>query len=144
MTTLPPRDGRDAALAPPRRRGASRIADAAGVAVALFAALCCVGVPLIVGVLSAIGLSFLRTDAILMPLLAVALVMAFWGFIAGRRAHGTSGPLILGVLGGVALVVGVRAVRWFVWVGAALLIGATIWNVAAGRRSRCTAPTAAR
>lgn len=135
MTTTPRRDIGNAMVTPPRDRSASRLADAAGVLVALFAALCCVGVPLIVGVLSAIGLSFLRTDAILMPLLAAALAVALWGFIAGWRTHGASGPLVLGVLGGAALVVGVRAVRWFVWVGAALLIVATLWNIAARRRA---------
>ena len=86
---------------------AVRIADSAGTFGAIFAALCCAGAPLIVGVLATIGLSFLRTDAILLPLMGLSLAVALWGFWMGRRLHGASGPLWLAVVAAVALVAGV-------------------------------------
>ncbi|HEV2017624.1 MAG TPA: MerC domain-containing protein, partial [Gemmatimonadaceae bacterium] len=73
---------------------AVRIADSAGTFGAIFAALCCAGAPLVLSVLAAIGLSFLRTDAILLPLMGISLAIALWGFWMGRRLHGASGPLL--------------------------------------------------
>ena len=43
----------------------TRFADAGGVAGAVVAALCCAGTPVIVGALGAVGLTFLRRDAVL-------------------------------------------------------------------------------
>ena len=70
------------------------------------AALCCAGAPIIVSVLAATGLSFLRTDAILLPIIAVALAIALVGFWTGRRIHGSNGLLAIGAIGSVALVAG--------------------------------------
>ena len=113
---------------------AIRFADGAGVLGAVFAALCCAGLPLIVSVLAAVGLSFLRSDAILLPLMAISLAIALWGFWGGRRLHGASGPLLLALAGSVALVAGVVIIHGFpakqvIGVGAIALIAATLWNV---------------
>ncbi|MDQ6885693.1 MAG: MerC domain-containing protein [Gemmatimonadota bacterium] len=123
-------------------RKAEQIADSAGVFGAIFAALCCAGVPLIVSVLATLGLSFLRTDAILFPLMGLSLVVALWGFWQGRRRHASSGPLALACSGAVALVAGVVFVHGFpakqlIGAGAVALIAATICNVRA--RSAATA-----
>lgn len=111
-----------------------QLADGAGVFGAIFAALCCAGLPLIVGVLASLGLSFLRTDAILLPLMALSLAIALWGFWSGRTMHGASGPLMLAVAGSVALVAGVVFIHGFpakevIGVGALALVVATVWNV---------------
>lgn len=97
------------------------------------AALCCAGAPIIVSVLAATGLSFLRTDAILLPIIAVALAIALFGFWTGRRIHGSNGPLLLGAIGSVALVAGVVFVhgmpaKALIGAGAVLLLAAMIWN----------------
>lgn len=115
---------------------AARLADGAGVLGASFAALCCAGTPLIISALAAAGLSFLRTDAILWPLMFASLAVALRGFWRGRRMHGSAGPLLLAVAGGAALVAGVVFIHGFpakqvIWAGAAALVGATIWNVSA-------------
>jgi mercuric ion transport protein len=89
------------------RRDASRFAGGAGVAAATCAALCCAGAPIIVSILSAAGLSFLRNDAILLPIIAIALGVALWGFWRRRRVHRVSGPFVLGAVGAVVLVTGV-------------------------------------
>lgn len=117
-------------------RGASRIADGAGVLGAVFAALCCAGTPLIVSALAAVGLGALRQDAILWPLMGLSLGVALWGFWVGRRMHGSSGPLALAVPGAVALVAGVVFVHgppamWLIYGGALALVAATLWNIRA-------------
>ena len=113
---------------------AVRIADSAGTFGAIFAALCCAGAPLVVGVLATIGLSFLRTDAILLPLMGLSLAIALWGFLMGRRLHGASGPLWLAVVAAVALVAGVVFVhgppaKVLIGIGAFGLLAATVWNI---------------
>ena len=115
---------------------AFRISDSAGVFGAIFAALCCAGVPLVVTVLSAVGLSFVRKDAILWPLMATCLVIALWGWWRGRQVHGAVGPLLLAAVGAVALVAGVVFIHGppamtVIWGAVAALLVATIWNVTA-------------
>lgn len=128
---------------------AARIADSAGVLGAIFAALCCAGLPLIVSVLAAVGLSFLRTDAILLPLMALSLSIALWGFWMGRRIHGASGPLLLAVAGSIALVGGVVFIHGFpakqvIGFGTLALVAATVRNVYLRRTSGKGAGAAAR
>jgi MerC mercury resistance protein len=121
----------------------SRYAGAAGVIAASCAALCCAGAPIILGVLAATGLSFLRTDAILIPVIGGALLIALWGFWTGRRVHGSTGPFAIGVAGSVALVAGVVFIhgvpaKVLIGVGAVVLLGATLWNARLPRA--CDAP----
>ena len=96
-----------------RPNHAAGIADGAGVLGAVFAALCCAGTPIIVSALAALGLSFLRSDRILWPLMLVSLVVAVWGFWKGRQMHGSPGPLLVGLLGAGALTAGVIFVHGF-------------------------------
>lgn len=120
----------------------TRLADSAGAIGAILAALCCAGTPLIVSALAAVGLSSLRNDAILWPLMFASLAVALWGFWRGRRVHGSAGPLSLAAVGAAALVAGAVFIHGFpakqvIWAGAAALVAATVWNVV--RRRRCTA-----
>jgi mercuric ion transport protein len=117
----------------------TRLADGAGVLGASFAALCCAGTPLIVSALAAVGLGFLRNDAILWPLMFASLAVALWGFWRGRRVHGSTGPLVLAAVGAVALSLGVVVIPGFparvtIWAASAALVAATAWNVALRRR----------
>jgi hypothetical protein len=84
-------------------------------------------------VLAATGLSFLRSDAILIPIIGGALLIALWGFWLGRRLHGSWGPFVLGMSGSVALVAGVVFIhgllaKVLISAGTLLLLGATLWN----------------
>lgn len=117
------------------RRPGIRWADSAGALGAVFAALCCMGAPIIVGVLGAVGLSWLRQDAILWPLMFFSLAIALWELARDRRRHGTAGPLTLAVVGGVGLVAGLVFVhgppaRALIYGGAVALVVATGWNIA--------------
>jgi len=124
-------------LAPGSR--AVRAADSGGVLGAVFAALCCAGTPVIVAGMGALGLGFLKTDAILWPLMFLSLAVALWGFWMGRRVHGLTGPIVVAVAGAAALIAGVVFIHGFpsmqvIWTGVAALLGATGWNVSARRQ----------
>jgi hypothetical protein len=108
-------------------------ADPAGTAGAILTALCCAGVSAVVGSLSAVGLGFLITDSVLLPLLLAMLALSLWGLARGRATHGASGPLVLGSAGAVSLTAGVFTSRWLLGLGAALLLAATVWNQTARR-----------
>lgn len=129
--------------------GKARIADSAGAAGAIIAALCCAGTPLIVGALATMGLTFLRSDAILWPLMLISLGVALWGFWQGRAVHHKAGPLSLGIVGAVSLACGVIVVHGppamtMIYGGAALLVVATFWNILARRAvTVCTPDTTA-
>jgi mercuric ion transport protein len=130
----------DPTLAPLRKRRLATWADSAGVLGAVFAALCCMGVPVILSVLAAVGLSWLRRDAILWPLMLLSLGTALWGLWGDRRRHGMVAPFGLGAAGSVALVAGVIFVhgppaRLLIDGGAVALVAATLWNIWA-RRTR--------
>jgi mercuric ion transport protein len=77
--------------------------DKVGVGGSLFAALCCLGLPALVFILSAIGLGFLINDDILRPLLIVFLLIAILGLALGMRHHGSPWAAIIGVLSAVTV-----------------------------------------
>jgi hypothetical protein len=115
------------------KRDVGRLAGGAGVVAATCAALCCAGAPIIISILAATGLSFLRSDAILLPIIAIALVIALWGFWRSWRVHRSPVPLTLGIAGSFALVSGVIYLhgfiaKLFIGVGTLLLLVATAWN----------------
>ena len=131
-----------------KKSGNARIADSAGAAGAIIAALCCAGTPLIVGALAATGLTFLRSDAILWPLMLISLAVALWGFWQGRAVHRNAGPLILGVVGALSLAGGVIVVHGppamtMIYGGAVLLAAATFWNIFARRAAAACSPDTA-
>ena len=72
-----------------------QLVDAAGAFGAIVAALCCAGTPLIVAALAATGLSALRKDAILWPVMLLSLAVAIWGYWQGHRVHHASAPFYL-------------------------------------------------
>ncbi|NUQ91506.1 MAG: MerC domain-containing protein [Gemmatimonadaceae bacterium] len=115
----------------------------AGAVAAALAALCCAGAPIIVSVLAATGLSFLRSDAILLPIIAVALAVALFGFWRGRALHHSATPFVCGALGAIGLVFGVVFLhgfiaKLFIGAGAVALLIATVWN--ARLIGRCDVP----
>lgn len=116
----------------------AKLTDAAGVCGAIFAALCCAGTPLIVTGITALGLGFLRRDAVLWPLMLLSLVVAQVGFWQGWRAHRRPWPFLLGGVSGVSLASGVIFVHGppamtMIYAGAVGLVLATAWNIWARR-----------
>jgi len=79
--------------------------DKVGVGGSLFAALCCLGFPALLSMLSAVGLGFLINDAVLLPFLVVFLAFTLYGLYRGYQKHGRAGAVILGGASAVALLV---------------------------------------
>jgi hypothetical protein len=71
--------------------------------VAGFATLCCLGLTALVSLLTAIGATFLTTDATLRPLLAVSLVITIVASAFTWRRHRNPLPLLLTVIAAVTI-----------------------------------------
>src|SRR4051812_13924659 len=95
------------------KRDVGRLAGGAGVVAAIGAALCCAGAPILLSILAATGLSFLRSDAILLPVIGIALLFALWGFWRSWQLHGSRAPFALGAGGSFALLAGVIYLHGF-------------------------------
>lgn len=80
-------------------------ADKIGIVGASVAALCCLGIPAVLSIVAALGLSFLINDAILAPLLAASLLLVLWGLMAGWKRHHRLAALGLGAAAAVGLFV---------------------------------------
>jgi mercuric ion transport protein len=121
----------------PSAEKSARLADFGGTLGAVFAALCCAGTPFIVSGLAAVGLSFLRRDAVLWPLMIASLIAALWGFWRSRRDQRSWGPFLLALVSSATLSAGVIVIHGFpamqmIWSAVVGLLLAVVWN----RRSR--------
>lgn len=87
------------------------------------------------GVMSAVGLGFLVNERMLAPLILVFLAIGVFGVAWSTRRHGEPGPLVLTVLGSIAVVVGrlIWSVPIVLYGGIAILLGASLWNLLAKR-----------
>ncbi|AGG90847.1 MULTISPECIES: MerC domain-containing protein [Rhodanobacter] len=106
---------------------------------ALFAAACCLGLPLLLSALSAAGLGFLIHDAILIPLLAAFVALNLWLLWRATGRHARRQPFVLGVFGGVLAVVGLFIHPLAATLGLLMLVTASFWDFANGRRARTCA-----
>ncbi len=102
-----------------------------GIGIALLPKLACpLCWPLYAGILSSLGLGFLIGTTYLLPLTAVflALPLAVLGFRARRRRG--YGPLLLGVAGSAAVLIGKFQLEMDVMIygGVGALVMATLWS----------------
>lgn len=109
--------------------------DKVGVVGSAFAALCCLGTPALLSLLSAIGLGFLINDTILVPLLVVFLAMSLIGLFLSCTRHRRPYPLVLGVLSAIGLLTGILFLSQtpLAYVSLAGLIGASVWDIVTKR-----------
>jgi mercuric ion transport protein len=106
--------------------------DKIGIGGSVFAALCCLGFPALLSILSAIGLGFIVNDTILIPLLLLFLAVTLLGLYLGTRHHHEPWALILGGLSALAIAVvflGLVPSRIVAYVGMTGLVIASILNV---------------
>lgn len=101
-----------------------------------FAALCCIGAPILLGVLGAVGVGFLVNDIFLLPLLALSLFLSVRGFLAAYRRKHESWSLIIGLLGVVGVVAGMVLVfismsggKEVIYISLLALLLATVKNI---------------
>lgn len=117
--------------------------DKLGLGGTVFAALCCLGFPALLSLLSAVGMGFLVNDAILLPLLVVFVAVTLVGLWHGTRQHGSRLAFRVGCGSAAALL----AAMWFssvlTGIGIAGLVLATVLNVwLKARQRRCEIPDA--
>lgn len=82
------------------------LANLTGMFGTAFAALCCIGTPILLGALGAAGVGFLINDIFLLPFLALSLFLSVRGLLAAYRRKHESWTLIIGLLGVVGVVAG--------------------------------------
>lgn len=106
---------------------AAILAAAAGLVPASFCPAC---IPALAGLLGALGLGG-AAERIMQPLTLVLLLVALAGLVYQARRNGERRPLIAGAAGVVAMYTGQFVLESAVvkWLGIALLVGASFWNV---------------
>ncbi len=108
----------------------------------VIAGACCLGFAPLLAALSAVGAGFLIRDAILVRLFVLFLALTLWSLWGSRARHHQSGPFYLG-LG--SAIISFAALWFFVplaYAGLVAFIGASVWDIAALRRTRASARTA--
>lgn len=105
--------------------------DKIGIVGSSIAAACCLGLPAIVSIVTAIGLGFLIKDAILRPLMVLFLALTLVGLYLGFRVHRHPLALILGSASAVAAFVFVfmHSIKVAAYLAIASLIVASVSNV---------------
>jgi mercuric ion transport protein len=109
------------------------------VAGSAFAGACCLGVPAVLSVLTAIGAGFLINDAILIPLYFALLALSVWLLYSSARSHGNLAPFWSGLGAALVAFVGLWIHAALVYAGLALLIASSVWDFWIARAAR-TAP----
>lgn len=106
------------------------------------AAACCLGVPLVLSTLGAVGLGFIVHDAYLLPLFAAFVGLSLWALYRSARKRERLGPFRLAAAGGVIGTVGL----WLlvtgkylhsapVYAGLGLLVAGSVWDMINRRRA---------
>ena len=106
------------------------------------AAACCLGVPLVLSTLGAVGLSFIVHDAYLLPLFVGFVGLSLWTLYRSARKRALLGPFRLALTGGVAgsiglwlLVTGKYPHSWPLYASLVLLVGGSVWDLVNARRA---------
>jgi mercuric ion transport protein len=117
--------------------------DKLGIIGSFIAAACCLGLPAVLSIVTAVGLGFLIKDAILLPLMVVFLVVSVIGMYLGYRVHGRPWALILAIVSSAAafFFIFVHTIKFAAYVAIAGLMLASILNVVSRQKS---APAATR
>jgi len=111
--------------------------DKVGVVGSIFAALCCLGFPALLSILSAIGLGFLINDAVLLPLLIIFLLVTVAGLTLGMREHHLPSAFVVGIISaaGVFIFIFVAFNKVSATISVLGLVIASILNVVLRQRS---------
>jgi mercuric ion transport protein len=106
------------------------------------AAACCLGVPLVLSTLGAVGLGFIVHDAYLLPLFVGFVALSLWTLYRSARRHARMQPFWLGLAGGIVGSVGLWLLvtasyphSWPMYAGLALLLSGSLWDIINSRRA---------
>ena len=130
---------------PPRRK--TRLLSTIGsIGSALTVGLCPVCIPAIGAALSSVGLGFLVTESVLLPVLLAFLAVTLGGLLWSYfREHRRVGPVVCGFIAGLSLYLG-RYVYFgalvnqiLMYGGIAGIITVSFWNLRLRRKGKCSA-----
>jgi mercuric ion transport protein len=106
------------------------------------AAACCLGIPVVLASVGAVGLGFLIQDAYLFPLFVGFSGLSLWLLFRSARRHGNLAPFWLSLAGALfgagglwLMVTGVLPLPWSVYLGFGVLLAGTAWDFVNGRRA---------
>jgi mercuric ion transport protein len=106
-----------------------------------FAAACCLGLPLALSALGALGLGFLAQDAYLMPLFAAFVTFTLWQLYKSAQRKSYLPPYWLGLSAAVVSLVsmwltvtGLYPVTALIIISLFALVAASLWDIIAARR----------
>jgi hypothetical protein len=117
---------------PGRQRFARSLVLLPGPLVALLPSVTCpLCLPAWAGVLSSLGLGFVMSERVLAPVIALLLTVGCASVAWSARCHRRVAPLALALVGSAAVVAGrlVWSIPVVTYAGAALLVGASVWNL---------------
>lgn len=115
---------------------------------AAVAAACCLGIPVILTAMGAVGLGFLLNDVYLIPLFIGFSGANLWMLYRSAERHGSLAPFWAGSIGAVIataglllLVTGRLLLPVWIYVGLLLFASGSVWDFVNGSRAaRCTTP----
>jgi mercuric ion transport protein len=110
--------------------------DKIGVVGSFVAAACCLGLPVVLSIVTAIGLGFLINDALLLPLMILFLAVTVIGLVFGYRVHRRPWPLVVAAVSATAayFFVFVRTMKPAAYLAIAGLVVASLFNLILRRR----------
>jgi len=111
-------------------------ADKWGPIGSIFAALCCLGAAPVLAALSAVGLGFIISDRVLIPLLVFFLGATIFALRGDKRRHGKPGAMALAWAAAFFVVGGLWLSPAVVALGLAMLVAASVWNLVLVRTQR--------
>ena len=101
---------------------------------------CCLGLAPLLSGLTAVGLGFLINDLILLPALAIALGFTLWSLWLSSKSQSTKVHFFVGIGASLTAFAGLWIFVPLSYAGFAVLIGTTIWDYVAGRRTIIDSP----
>jgi len=111
-----------------------------------FTAACCLGLPLVLSAVGAVGLSFIINDAYLMPLFAAFVTFTLWQLYHSSKQHGDLRPFYLSALSGLSsivimmlLVTGIYPATTLLSIALVGLVAGSVWDVINGRHKKTQA-----
>jgi hypothetical protein len=103
-----------------------------GLVGSLFSTLCCIGIAPLIALVTTIGLGFMLTLSILLPLLVAFLILGCLGMVVSYRRHGVAYPALLHCAAGIFLAI-LISIQFhtgpWIWIAMGSLTVATLWNI---------------
>lgn len=110
--------------------------DKLGIVGSFVAAACCLGLPAVLSIVTAVGLGFLIKDAILLPLMIVFLIVMLAGLAFGYKVHRRPWPLVIAVVSALGLYffIFVHTLKLVAFLAIGGLVLASVLNVVLRRK----------